>query len=141
MKTVELTLPELQAWLTQKLGWTPEKILDLLLSVASYNGRRWEQVLEYDFLCECEGVMFSKRENGVYRVSIIHTDSCKMAEPGEPRLYAVFYSINQSGNWLPWAYEAIVPFSELHTYVNGERVRYTVQPLPAIQQEGMLVTI
>lgn len=141
MKTAELTLPELQVWLTQKLGWTPEKILDLLLSVASYNGRRWEQVQESDFLCECEGVMFSKRENGVYRVSICHTDSCKLTEPGEPRLYAVFYSTNQSGIWTPWAYEAIVPFSELHTYVNAERVRYTTHPLPAIDQEEMLVTI
>lgn len=141
MKTVELTLPELQVWLNEKLGWKPEKILDLLLSVASYNGRRWEQVLESDFLCECEGVMFSKRENGIYRVSISHTDSCKLAEPGEPRLYSVFYSVNQSGNWTPWAYEAIVTFNELHTYVNGERVKYTVHPLPAIQQEAVLEPI
>lgn len=139
MKTVELTLPELQVWLTKKMGLNAQKVMSVLLSVDSYSGRRWKTVPE--FWCDCGGRMFSQYRDGVHRVQIVHTESCVLSEPAERNLYAVFYSTNVNGIWSPWAYEAIVPFSDLHNYVDGERVKHTTYPLPAVKQEVMLTAI
>lgn len=139
MKRVELTLPQLQMWLNRKLQWEVGRSFNALLSVASYDGSEWEVV--EGFTCSCGGRMFSRfRENG-YHVAIEHADFCNLTDPVVPHLYSVFYSSEVNGIWSQWAFEAIVPFNDLHTYVNGDRVKYVTQPLPAIEQETSLIPI